>query len=291
MNPFAYIISTDSTCDLPAEWLTDHQIEIMPIGYTVDAQDYWSYTSQCLDDKEFYDKMRAGAVPVTTQTNPEQAEIMFRRLMERGQDVLHLAFSSGLSGTCNNAKMAAETVMKEFPGRKIVVIDTLSASLGEGLMVYHACQYRQEGKSLEETAQKIQDTIKNYCHIVTPDDLKYLYRGGRLSKTAAVMGTMLGVKPIIHMDDTGHLVAIDKVRGRKQALNNLVDKMAERVGSWENPVVFISHSDCQEDAEYVQELVRSRFGTERFVIHMIGPTIGSHTGPGTVALFFMGDKR
>lgn len=291
MNPFAYIISTDSTCDLPAQWLQDNQVELMSLGYTVDGQSYWGCTSQSLSDKEFYDKMRAGATPVTTQVNPEQAEQAFRRLLEQGKDILHLAFSSGLSGTCNSVKLAAEALKEEYPERKIVVIDTLCASLGEGLLVYYACKRRQEGKSLEENAKIIQDTLKNCCHIVTVDDLKYLYRGGRLSKTAAVMGAMLGVKPIIHVDDNGKLMAIDKVRGRRQALGDLVEKMAQRVGNWKNPVVFISHSDCLEDAEYVQELVRSRFGVEEFIIESIGPTIGSHTGPGAVALFFLGDRR
>lgn len=234
-------------------------------------------------------------MPTTSQVNPDEAKRFFEESIKENKEILYLAFSSGLSGTYNSGRIAAEEVMEEHPDVKIVVVDSRCASLGEGLLVHKAIKMRDEGKTLEETAQWINDHIKNLVHVFTVDDLFHLYRGGRVSKTAAVFGTLASIKPKLHVDDEGHLILIGKVRGRKKSLNALVDYMGEKMGSWEQEnkedYVFISHGDALEDAEYVRDQIKERFGMEHFLINNIGPTIGAHAGPGTIALFFMGESR
>ena len=204
-----------------------------------------------------------------------------------------LSFSSGLSGTCGNVSLAAREIMEERPDCRIVVADTLCASLGEGLLVHKAVQLKKAGKSLDETAQWVEAHKENLVHVFTVDDLFHLHRGGRVSKATAIVGTLAGIKPLLHVDEQGHLTAVGKVRGRKKSLQSLVDMMEKQVGSWrdKNDCIFISHGDCAEDADYVKQLVEERFGRKDFLINEIGPTIGTHSGPGTVALFFMGDVR
>ena len=237
--------------------------------------------------------MREGSETKTQQASVEDTEKLFRQILETGSDVLHIAFSSGLSGTANAARLAAETLKEEFPDRKIIVIDSLCASLGQGLLVDYAVRMKDEGKSMEETAQWVQDHLQNICHLFTVDDLKYLQRGGRISKTTALLGTMIGIKPVLHVDEEGKLVPISKVRGRKQSIQALVDKMEQNIGSYrsQKQPIFISHGDCEEDAKYLAGLVKERFGYNECLINIIGPTIGAHAGPGTLALFFLGDVR
>ena len=246
-----------------------------------------------LNCKEFYDKMRNGSMPTTSQVNSEEAKEVLRPILEEGFDILHLAFSSGLSGSYNSVRLAAEELAEEFPERKIIVVDSLCASLGEGLFVDKAVELKEEGKTLEENAAWLEEHKVNFCHVFTVDDLFHLHRGGRVSKVAAVVGTMINLKPLLHVDNEGHLIPVGKVRGRKKSLAGLVAMMEERMGSWKdkNEKIFISHGDCQEDAEYVAKLVKEKFGYETFLINTIGATIGTHSGPGTVALFFMGDYR
>ncbi|MGN0402730.1 MAG: DegV family protein [Acetatifactor sp.] len=284
---------TDNTSDLPAEYLKEHNIDCISLSYIVDGVAYNKDNE--LDWKLFYHMMREGKMPTTSQANPEEVKVFFEKCIQENREILYLAFSSGLSGTCNSARIAAEEVMEEHPEVKIIVIDSLCASLGEGLFVHKAIRLRDAGTSMEETAKWLKDHVLNFTHVFTVDDLFHLYRGGRVSKTAAVLGTMIGIKPRLHVDDEGHLIVLNKVRGRKKALNALVDYMGEKMGSWEQEnredYVFISHGDALEDAEYVQEQIRQRFGMEHFLIHNIGPTIGAHAGPGTIALFFMGESR
>ena len=234
-------------------------------------------------------------MPTTSQVNPEQAKEAFKACLDQGNDVLYIAFSSGLSGTCGSGMVAAEEIREsgEYPDRKLIVIDSLSASLGEGLLVHKAVQLKEAGKSMEEVADWVEKNKLHLCHNFTVDDLFHLHRGGRVSKATAVLGTMINIKPVLHVDDEGHLIAIGKVRGRKKSLAALVDRMADQIKGYEdqNSEVFISHGDCQEDAEYVQKLVQERFGVDKFIINHVGPTIGAHSGPGTVALFFMGNPR
>lgn len=286
-----YKITTDNTADLPYSYYREHDIEYMYLTYQLEGINYGKNNE--LNCKEFYDKMRNGSMPTTSQVNSEEAKEVLRPFLEEGFDILHLAFSSGLSGSYNSVRLAAEELQEEFPERKIVVVDSLCASLGEGLFVDKAVELKEEGKTLEENAAWLEEHRKNFCHAFTVDDLFHLHRGGRVSKAAAVVGTMINLKPLLHVDNEGHLTPIGKVRGRKKSLAGLVALMEERVGSWKdkNAKIFISHGDCQEDAEYVAKLVKEKFGYETFLINTIGATIGTHSGPGTVALFFMGDYR
>lgn len=286
-----YKITTDNTADLPYSYYREHDIEYMYLTYQLEGINYGKNNE--LNSKEFYDKMRNGSMPTTSQVNSEEAKEVLRPFLEEGFDILHLAFSSGLSGSYNSVRLAAEELQEEFPERKIVVVDSLCASLGEGLFVDKAVELKEEGKTLEENAAWLEEHRKNFCHVFTVDDLFHLHRGGRVSKAAAVVGTMINLKPLLHVDNEGHLIPIGKVRGRKKSLAGLVALMEERVGSWKdkNAKIFISHGDCQEDAEYVAKLVKEKFGYETFLINTIGATIGTHSGPGTVALFFMGDYR
>lgn len=284
-------IITDTTADLPESYLNEHDVDTMCVKYILDGESYG--TDKKLAEKDFYALMREGKMPTTSQTNPQEAKEFLEKYCEKDKEILCLSFSSGLSGTYNNVRMAAEEIMEEQPDVKIVVIDTLCASLGEGLLVHKAVCMRDEGKSLQETADWVEEYKLNLIHIFTVDDLNHLYRGGRVSRTTAVVGTIAGIKPVLHVDNEGHLVPIQKIRGRKKALKTLVDDMEEKIGSFrdKNDIIFISHGDCEEDALLVQEEVKKRFGIEAFLINYIGPTIGTHAGPGTVALFFMGDVR
>lgn len=286
-----YVIMTDTTADLPESYIKEHQLEILSLNYMLEGVVY--DRKNPLDVEEFYARMRSGSMPTTSQVNPEQAGEAFASCMEAGNDVLYIAFSSGLSGTYNSACIAAAELEEEgrYPDRRVVVVDSLSASLGEGLLVHKAVKLKEEGKTLDEVADWVEKNKRNLCHNFTVDDLFHLHRGGRVSKATAILGTMINIKPVLHVDDEGHLVAVDKVRGRKKSLTMLVDRMEKQAEGFENPEVFISHGDCPEDALFVERLVRERFGTENFIINHVGPTIGAHSGPGTVALFFMGNPR
>ena len=286
-----YVIMTDTTADLPESYIEEHQLEILSLNYMLEGIVY--DRKNPLDVEEFYARMRSGSMPTTSQINPEQAKEAFASCMEAGNDVLYIAFSSGLSGTYNSACIAAAELEEEgtYPDRKVVVVDSLSASLGEGLLVHKAVKLKEEGKTLEEVVAWTEKNRQNLCHNFTVDDLFHLHRGGRVSKATAILGTMINIKPVLHVDDEGHLTAVDKVRGRKKSLTTLVDRMEKQAEGFENPEVFIGHGDCLEDALFVEKLVRERFGTENFIINHVGPTIGAHSGPGTVALFFMGNPR
>lgn len=284
---------TDNTADLPLEYLRLHDVDYMFLSYILEGEAY--VKGKELNWKEFYALMRSGKMPTTSQVNPDEAKSFFEECIKENQEILCLAFSSGLSGTCNSARIAAEEVMEEHPGVKIVVIDSLCASLGEGLFVHKAVQLRDQGKSLEEAAEWLEEHKLNFVHAFTVDDLFHLFRGGRVSRATAIVGTLASIKPLLHVDDEGHLIVIGKVRGRKKSLNALVDYMEEKMGSWmqenKDDYVFISHGDALEDAEYVRDQIKERFGMEHFLINNIGPTIGAHSGPGTIALFFMGESR
>lgn len=287
-------ITSDSTADLPVEYLQEHNVGCMPINYILDGVTYGG--DKELPWKDFYYMMRhEGKMPTTSQINPAEAKEYFEEYIKTDKEILHLAFSSGLSGTYNNVRMAAEEVMEEHPDCRIIVVDSLCASMGEGLFVHKAVKMRDEGKSMDEVADWLNANVQNFVHVFTVDDLFHLYRGGRVSKTAAVIGTLASIKPKLHVDIEGHLIVIGKVRGRKKSLNALVDYMEEKMGPRlqenKDDYVFISHGDALEDAEYVRDQIKERFGIQNFMINHIGPTIGAHSGPGTIALFFMGESR
>ena len=286
-----YVISTETTCDMPVSYYQENGINLMGLTYTIGGRDYDSAAPDSLSSEAFYQMIRDGAMPKTSQVSIEKAAQSFEKLVREGKDVFHLAFSSGLSGTFQSLSIAAKEVMEHTPGSKIVVVDSLAASRGQGLMLNYAVTLKKEGKTLDEVAETITRDRLKFCHNFTVNDLFHLHRGGRVSKMTAVVGSALGIKPLLHVDDEGHLINVGKTRGRKQALNWLVDKMAEKIGDNRNDWVYISHSACREDAEYVAGLVRERFGIQNVLIGDIGQVIGSHTGIGTVALFFVGDTR
>lgn len=287
-----FVIVTDTTTDLPRDYVEKHHLYMMSLPYTLEGTSYtWE---KPMPVKDFYDKMRAGSLPTTSQANPEEAALLYESILKDNDvDILHIAFSSGLSGSFNSCRIASADVCEKYPDHRIVVVDSLAATLDQGLLVYKAVQLKEAGKSLDEVAAWVEENKYHLVHNFTVDDLFHLHRGGRLSKTAAIVGTMINLKPVLHVDDEGHLVMLSKVRGRKKSLIGLVDCMEKQLGDWKdkNDIIFISHGDCPEDAQFVADLIKERFGYENFMIDYIGATIGAHSGPGTVALFYLGDHR
>lgn len=286
-------IVTDSSCNLTEEMIDDLGVHILPLVFMSDGQEYRSYLKgEKTDLKQFYTMMREGKVFTTSLPNMADAETLIRGLLEEGKDVLYLGFSSALSGTCESVRMLCRQLSEEFPQRTVRAVGTLAASGGQGLLVYHACKKAQAGASLDEVAQWVEDNRLNLAHWFTVDDLMFLLRGGRVSKVSAYMGTMLNIKPVMHVDDEGRLIPMEKVRGRKKSLQALVKHLDE--SAWK-PVkdqpVFITHGDCLEDAQYVADLIRERHGDVDITINYVDPVIGAHSGPGTLALFFLADKR
>lgn len=284
-------IITDSTADLPIEYLSQNNIGVLNLSYEICGTVYGQ--DRQMPVEEFYKAMREGNLTKTSQVNPDQAKAGLLKALDDSNELLYIAFSSGLSGTYNSGRLAAMEIMEENPDVKIRVIDSKCASMGEGLLVYKAVEMRNNGSSFEEVADWVEENVLHFVHMFTVDDLNHLYRGGRVSKTSALIGTVLNIKPILHVDDEGHLVPLSKERGRKRALISLVDEMEKRIGCFKekNDIIFISHGDCYDDAMIVKEEIEKRFGAEKFMINLIGPTVGSHSGPGTVALFFMGEER
>ncbi|WP_178550157.1 DegV family protein [Frisingicoccus sp.] len=291
MDEYSFVITTDTCCDLPKSYLEENGVDLVTLYYNMNGVAYGNGIE--MDVKEFYDKMRGGEMPTTMAANPEELQEMFEKHLKAGKDVLHLAFSSGLSSSYNNAAVVARDLNEESTGHKVIVIDTLAASLGQGLVVHKALELRKQGKSFEETAEWVEANKLHFCHQFTVDDLNHLYRGGRVSRLTAIAGTLIQIKPILHVDDEGKLIPIGKTRGRKKSLQALVDNMERTIGSYRdaNDIVFISHGDALDEAQYVADLVKERFGIESFLINYVSPTIGSHSGPGTIALFYLGDRR
>ncbi|MCC2253566.1 DegV family protein [Ruminococcus sp. CLA-AA-H200] len=284
-----YVITVNSTVDVPKEWLEERHVPVIPLKYTIDGETYTDMEG--LSAKEFFAKLREGKMSVTSQVNPEEAADMLEPFVKEGKDVLHLGFSSGLSGTLNSMRIAGQMLEEKYPGSKVIVVDTLCACLGEAMLLYYALKEKEKGKTIEEVAQWAEENKLHICHDVTVDDLNHLHRGGRVSKTTAVLGTLVQIKPIIHMDNEGKLQVIGKERGRKKSLNRIVDMAAEQAKGYDNEIIMITHGDCLEDAEYVAKLVREKMGIDNIMINNIGTVIGSHTGPGVVAVFCVGDHR
>lgn len=291
MENFKFILSTDSTADLPKQFLEENNIPIVFLNYSIEGKNYNASNIDTITEKEFYDKVRSGSMPTTSQINPDTARNHFEKYLKQGYDVLHIAFSSKLSGSCNSAKIAAEELSEEYKENKVIVFDSKAASLGEGLLVYYVMKIRNEGKPIEDAHNWLIQNRDRLCHFFTVDDLYHLYRGGRISKTSAFIGTMLGVKPVLHVDEDGKLVPLTKVRGRKNSLDKLVDYMKIKASGIDNSIVFISHGDCLEDAEYLRDKIKEELGVKEFIINYVGPVIGSHSGPGTIALFFVGENK
>ena len=290
-NMSEYVITTDNNSDLPEKYLKDHGVGCMYLSYSMDGKNYTH--GNFLPEHEFYEAMRNGSMPTTAQVNPENAKALLEPYLKEGKDILHIAFSSGLSGTYNSSRIAAEELMEEYPDRKIIVVDSLSASLGQGLLVWLAQQKKELGQTLEDVVDWVEKNKLKMVHLFTVDDLNHLYRGGRVSRTTAIVGSMLNIKPVLHVDNEGKLTAIGKVRGRKKALQELVKLMDEKIGSFgaDCDTIFISHGDCEQDAQYVAAKVKEKYNIKNIIINQVGATIGAHSGPGTMALFFVGDVR
>ena len=288
-----YVITTDTTCDMPQSFLSENSIGVLTMSYTVDDVTYTGKGDDLLLPEDFYQKLRSGSMPQTAQVNPDQAESLFESYLKQGISVLHIAFYSALSGSYQSTVIAAENLNGKYGAARVVVIDSKCASMGEGLILYYAVKMKQEGKNMDEIISWILENRCHVCHVFTVDDLNHLHRGGRVSKATAVLGTLVNIKPMLHVDGEGKLTALGKVRGRKKSLSRLISMMEERIGAYResNDVIYICHGDCEEDAEYVASLVRKKFGYENILINPIGPTIGAHAGPGTVGVFFLGDHR
>ncbi|WMJ21964.1 DegV family protein [Paludicola sp. MB14-C6] len=291
MNINNYSIITDVTCDLPQDYLKKNKITTMPLTYTMDEVEYDGTAERSLHPTDFYAKLRSGTMAKTAQVTPDKAKEYFKPELEKGNDILYIGFSSGLSGTFQSVTIAKSDLDEEYPDRKIIVIDSLCASLGQGLLVDYAVNQKAKGKSIDEVAKLVEDIKLRVCHYFTVEDLNHLHRGGRVSKTSAVIGSILGIKPVMHMDNAGKLIPIGKVRGRRQSLDALVEKMGTKLSDYKNDYVFISHGDSQKDAEYVASKVKEKFSIKTQIINYVGPVIGSHSGPGTIALFFIGANR
>ena len=285
-----YVILTDSCCDLTAQMADELGIVAIPLSLVMDDKEFRNHLDgRDISPKDFYARIRSGSMPTTSAINVGTFEEIMRPILEGGEDILYLAFSSALSTTHQSACIAAEGLRAEFPDAKIHVVDTLAASMGQGLLVYLCAQQQKSGKTVDEVRDYAENTKLNICHWFTVDDLNHLKRGGRVSAATALLGTMLAIKPGLHVDDGGHLISVSKARGRKASLMALADEMGKTVTDAET--IFISHGDCEEDVNLLANELRSRFGVKNVVINYVGPVIGAHTGAGVVALFFVGSKR
>lgn len=288
MNKF--VLLTDSACDIDPATLAENDVGFISLSLLFDGEKTEILNTD-ISAAEFYRRMRSGDTAKTSAVNVARFKDFFKQYLEQDIDVLYLAFSSGLSATCNSAKIAANELNEKYSGACITVVDTLSASAGQGLLVMLAARMKAEGKSLSEIAEYVEQTKNNICHWFTVDDLVYLKRGGRVSSTVAFLGGLLNIKPILHMDNEGHLINMSKARGRKSAVKALADKYGELASTLRSKDIFISHGDCLDDAEELKFIVEHTYGAKVSYIANIGPVIGAHSGPGTLAIFFLGKKR
>ena len=285
-----YKIITDSCCDFTEEQYRQLDVSYVPLSVMYNGESHSNFSEEAAV-KAFYDQLRAGVTATTSAVNPEGWANLMKPILEEGKDVLVLAFSSGLSATYQSAVIAAGELREQYPERTINVVDTLCAALGQGLLVWYACQKRDAGMSLAELTAWVEENKLHICHWVTVDDLSHLKRGGRISATTALVGTMLNIKPIIHVDDEGKLINVAKARGRKSAISFLADKLGTLGEGYDNDTIFLVHGDCAGEAEQLAEICRSKYGVKNVLIGYLGPVIGAHTGPGVLALFFMGKNR
>ncbi len=287
MNP--YVILTDGCADLPKDLANNMGIGVLPVSVIVNDQA--PQTTETLDVLEFYRQLRDGAMAKTAAAGMMEFEDFAEPYLKEGTDVLYLAFSSALSSTYNSARMGAQELQEKYPDRKIEVIDTKCASLGEGLLVYLTAKQKEAGATFDEAAQYARESVPRLCHWFTVNDLFFLKRGGRVSSFRAIAGSMLAIKPVLHVDDDGRLINVENAKGRKKSLQALLNHMKATAIDPQSQTVFISHGDCEEDAKALAEDIQKELGVKDFLISPIGPAIGAHSGPGTVALFFLGTER
>ncbi len=285
-----YIVVTDSACDIDPEILKEWGVPYTSLTFRFEGADT-DYSNGDMAQPEFYDKMRNGSVAKTSAVNSETFLEAFEAVLKEGKDLLYLGFSSGLSATYNSARMAAEELSAKYPDRKVITVDTLSASAGFGLLLYLTLEQKKNGATVEEAAAFADEMKLKLCHWFTVDDLVYLKRGGRISPAVALVGSMLGIKPVLHMDNEGHLINKFKVRGRKNAIAALADKYGELHDPDADGTIFISHGDCISDVKQLENILNEKYGKTVKIVTYVGPVIGAHSGPGTLALFFVGKER
>ena len=290
MNKFKII--TDSSCDLTAELAEQLEIDVLCLSVLAEDKVYKNYLDgREISPTDYYKMLRDGLMAKTAAANIEDFTDIFTKWLDEGYDVIYLGFSSALSGTFNTGKIVADEMREKYPDRKIYCVDTLSASLGQGMMVYYAANMQKSGASIDEVRDWVEENKISQAHLFTVNDLHHLHRGGRVSKTTAIIGSALGVKPLMHCDNEGKLVKTGVVRGRQASLDALVKKMKETIINAESQTVFISHGDCIDDAEYVKSEILKALPVKEVVINFVGPVIGTHSGPGTMALFFFASVR
>ena len=285
----SYQIITDSGCDLSLQMYEKLGVTVVPLCLNFRGEERRDLSENCI--KELYDAMRGGETAGTAAINPTEWAANIEPVLANGEDVLVMVFSSGLSTTYQSAMIAAEELKEKYPERTVYVVDTLCASRGQGMLVWHACQKRDAGMSLEELYQWCEDNKLHLCHWFTVDDLVYLKRGGRVSAATALLGSMLQIKPVMHVDNEGHLINMSKVRGRKASIEAIAKKLGETGIPGANDTVFICHGDCIEDAQLLEKIVKEKYGVKEVLTYYTGAVIGSHSGPGTLALFFLGEHR
>ena len=284
-----YVIVTDSSSDLTRDIINDPEVIYLQLDVLMDGEP--SRANCDVDIKDFYAKLRSKKNATTSAVNIDKFIETFDKYLSEGYDVLYLGFSSGLSGTFNAGFVAAKELSEKYPERKVFAVDTLAASLGEGLLVYHAVNMKNGGADIESVRDYVEENKLKLCHWFTVDDLFFLKRGGRINTATAIVGSMLSIKPVLHVDNKGRLISVSKARGRKAALDALFDKMKETAIEPEKQVVFISHGDSEEDAKYLADRIKTELGSPEVVISYVGPVIGAHSGPGTIALFYLGCER
>ncbi len=286
----SYTIFTDSACDIPASLLKQWGVAHVDLTFRFQGEDV-EYAEGQMSNHDFYECMRKGGIAKTSAVNSETFKEAFAPELVRGQDILYIGFSSGLSTTFNSARMAAQELREQYPERKIEVIDSLAASAGFGLLIALAVEKREEGASLADLAEYVTSLLPSICQWFTVDDLVYLKRGGRVSPTVAFVGNLLGIKPVLHVDDEGHLISMSKARGRRAAIMALAQKYEELHDPSASNKVFISHGDCEDDANTLKQMLESKYGASVELITPVGTVIGAHSGPGTLAFFFLSTKR
>lgn len=285
-----FVIFTESGCDLPAHLLEEWGVQCLDLTFRFDGEDK-EYGNSDMETKAFYDRMRAGESAKTAAINMDTFKNAFEEVLKQGKNVLYVGFSSGLSATYHSSTLAAEELNEEYPDSKVITVDTLAASAGQGMLVWLAVDTKKKGGSIEDTAAAVENHKMNLAHWFTVDDLEYLKRGGRVSPAVAFVGGLLGIKPILHVDDEGHLIKMGTIRGRKAALKGLVDKYKELACCPGASPVYICHADCDGDVEILKNLLDETCGCDVDLVVDIGPVIGSHSGPGTIAVFFLGKER
>lgn len=290
MNEF--VLLTDSSCDLPVALADKMELAVLPLSVFVEGKKYLNYLDEReISLKDFYSMLRTNVPTKTSAANINDFEEFMEPFLKEGKDILYIAFSSGLSGTYNASAIAAQELMEKYPERKVYCVDTLAASLGQGMLIYYAWQEKQRGKNIEEVRDFLEENKLHLCHWFTIDDLMFLKRGGRISASTAVLGSMLNIKPVLHVDNDGKLISVDKARGRKASIRALVERAGQLGVNLQEQTIFICHGDCEEDANYLADQMRSRFGIKEIIINPIGPVIASHSGPGTLSVFFFGSER